>query len=108
MNTLLARTIQDVQSFHYYEYQRVIVGLTDDQLTEELVQVGKKTPLRNLHVTLWFDPEYKQRDRVWCESTDGHPSVWLHRKKDSLNPGVLPLVWFKLTKSVQEKADRIL
>ena len=50
MNTLLARTIQDAQSFHYYEYQRVIVGLTDDQLTEELVQIGKKTALRNLHV----------------------------------------------------------
>ena len=102
LSTLLARTIQDMQTFHYYEHQRVIVGLTDDQLTEELVQLGKKTALRNLHVTLWFDPEYKQREKVWCETTDGEDACWLHRKKASLNPGVHPKVWYKCSRAVQE------
>ena len=60
MNQLLARSMQDAQTNHFYERQRVVFGLTEDELTEDLIQVGKKTALRHLHVTLWFDPEYKQ------------------------------------------------
>ena len=59
MNSLLARSVRDIQSHHCYERKRVIRGCTEDELTEELVQVGKETALRHLHIALWFDPDYK-------------------------------------------------
>ena len=64
ISTLLARSIQDVQNFHYYEYQRVVVGFSEEQLTEELIQKGTTTTLRHLHITLYFDPKYQQEQRV--------------------------------------------
>ena len=101
MHQLLARSIWDIQTFEYYEHNRVIVGLSEEQLTEDLPETKKKAKLRHLHITLYFDPDYQPAQRVWCEATDGQVACWLHRRKGSLNPGVHPLVWFKLPLVVQ-------
>ena len=100
---ILARTVQNVDTCEYYEVNRVVLGLTKEELTMPLPLKGRRKTCQ-LRTVFYYDPEYVKPNSipVW-DAEFGH-ATYTRTNKDSTNPGVHPARWWHWNQFLRQLA----
>eukprot|EP00959_Pyramimonas_sp_CCMP1952_P094635 1979581-Pyramimonas_sp.AAC.1 len=93
---LLARATQNLDTMEYFEDRRIVVGLTTEELAQQLPLTGRRKTC-SIRVVLYYDPDYVPVTRAWVTDPDPkHGAKWLKKLPESTNPGIHPGRWFNM------------
>eukprot|EP00959_Pyramimonas_sp_CCMP1952_P280178 5857390-Pyramimonas_sp.AAC.1 len=87
-----------------FEDRRIVVGLTKEELTQQLPLTGRRKT-RSIRVVFYYDPDYVPVARARVTDPDpkyGDP--WLKKMPESTNTGIHPGRWLNMNQAQRRQA----
>ena len=103
LEQIMARTTQNLDTAEYLETNFVTVGKTAAELSQPLPLKGRARTC-HLRTVFYYDPEYYKPDVVETYDPEFKHASLKRTKKNSTNPGVHPIRWWKMGEPARQKA----